>query len=196
MAASRSIVMDGVAQPSVVIRPSAANAGGVPAVERAWLLAGAALMLCGVGLAGGCALASLDLPWEVLVAAFVLGLALVLVPIVRRRVGRSTVVFANGESFGMTTVKGKRRVFPTSDLAGVVLCTVISPGNHGDRTACAFFMSTSGQCLFRLQSRQWGREDLARLCEVAGVPLVGSWDQTCLAGYNPLLAASLPRLKR
>lgn len=105
-------------------------------------------------------------------------------------------MFATGDSFGMTGVTGKRRLFATSDLAGVVLCTVLVPGRPAGRTACAFFVSTAGACLFVLRSRQWGRDDPGRVCAACGVPLVGSWDGVCRSGFGPELAALLPGARR
>ena len=130
--------------------------------------------------------------------AWVLGAGsfLVLAPVVNYVAARNATVFVAGDSFGMTAIAGKRRLFATSDLAGVVLRTVVVPGVPASRTASAFFVSTSGACLFVLRSRRWGRDDLGRVCDACGVPLVGSWDEVCWSGFSPKLAALLPDVRR
>lgn len=193
---SGPLVTDSVAPPSIIVRPHPTNVGATTSLERAKIIVGTITLFCGSCLLLAMALGSLVIAGKLVVVVLSVGFFLVLAPVVNYFGVKNATVFVNGNSFGMTTITGKRRMFATSDLAGVVLCTIVVPGRRASRTACAFFVSTSGECLFQLKSRQWGRDDLERICNACGVPLVGSWDEVCWSGFSPKLAALLPKVQR
>jgi hypothetical protein len=160
----------------VVIRPRPANVGMSPERYRVRVVLGAIILLCDAPLLLLLRSWGHFAGWRTVL--FIVGLSAFLLYLLLANYlyVRNATVFVRGEHLGITTVLGTKRVFATGDLAGVLLCSVLPAWRAVDPIPSAFFVSRSGGCLLELNTRQWDRDDLARICGACDVRLVGSWD--------------------